>query len=87
MTDAFRCNGCDEYYDATFRFVRVEMDIDAAVARVDTTLDDIPTEAFGLCEGTLGGGDEHVGDFCIDCGLDALDELIAEFEGGEQTDG
>jgi hypothetical protein len=77
MTDAFRCNRCDEYYDEPFEFVNLYIDADA-LTHTDFTIDDIPTEAFGLLEGDLGNRTPR-GDFCPDCGLELLELLVAEF--------
>lgn len=79
MTDAFRCNGCSEYYDQEFRFVSVEKDTDV-VQFADLTLDDIPAEVWSLLE------DDGHGDFCPSCGLDLLAELVDLFKDGGSDD-
>ena len=77
MTDAFRCDGCDEYHDAEFQFLDIEMDTDI-VDLVDFTLDDIPTDAYGILCNESGQGDLS-GDFCPECGMAVLTDLVEQF--------
>lgn len=74
MSDAFRCNGCDEYYDRDFRLAGVDFDREA-LRVADFTLDDLPNEVFSLVE-------DGYGDFCPDCGLEALELLVDAFQDG-----
>lgn len=73
MTDAFRCNGCGEYYDQPFRFVTLDMDVDS-IRLFEFTLDDVPTDAWELV------GNDDAGDYCPECGLDALRTLVDCFQ-------
>lgn len=79
MTDAFRCDGCDEYYDDEFRFLELEMETDVANF-ADFTLDDIPTEAYSILYDSEGA---NTGDFCPECGMTLLEDLLARFRGGD----
>lgn len=76
MTDAFKCDGCGEFAVSQFQFVDVTMDTEN-IALYDFTLDDIPTEAYGMV------GDEQA-EFCDQCGLEALEELVELFGGPDQ---
>lgn len=78
MTDAFLCNGCGEFYHQAYRFVGIEMNLDAVVRDPDLTLDDVPAEAWELCDDDL-GEDDHTGDLCVGCGRAALSELVSLF--------
>ena len=77
MTDAFRCDGCDEYHDAEFQFLGIAMDT-GIVDFVDFTLDDIPTDAYGILGNESGQGDLS-GDFCPECGMAVLTDLVEQF--------
>lgn len=81
MTDAFRCDICEEFYGAHYRFISAEMDTDA-VAQADFTLDDIGSGAFGVFPER--DDDNHRADICADCGRRVIEELIelkTEMEG------
>lgn len=82
MSDAFRCNGCGEYYDEEFRFLYIDLDTDV-VSFADITLDDIPTEAFGILEGKR--QKRQRGDLCPECGMAVLEDLVERFQGGESS--
>lgn len=76
MTEAFRCNGCGDYYDAAYRLLRIELERDA-IRLADITLDDIPTDCYQVLEGSL--NDEDTGDFCPTCGLKLINILVDAF--------
>lgn len=85
MTDAFRCDGCGEYWDDEFRFVSWEFDTDT-LGYVDFTLDDLPTEMYDLVHAhTDGTGGE--GDFCPECGRDVIEGLVELFDENDDSDG
>ncbi|PGF14259.1 hypothetical protein CP556_24970 [Natrinema sp. CBA1119] len=76
MTDAFKCDGCGEFCLSEYKFV--EMAVDTENVRLyDFILDDIPTDAYGMLTG-------EAGDFCDECGLEALEELVELFGGPDQ---
>jgi hypothetical protein len=84
MTDAFLCDGCEEYRPASRRFVGLEMDKDR-IGSSDYTLDDIPTAAYKLFD-TRGSHDHpKEGDYCFKCGMEML-ELLVEWREEQPAD-
>lgn len=81
MTDAFRCDGCGEYYDEPFKFVSVSFKAEA-VRYGDFDMDDIGAEAYTLANEER-SGDDCGGEYCPTCGRDVLEDLIDRFDGGE----
>jgi hypothetical protein len=82
VTEAFRCNGCGEYYDAPFRLVSIEAHIDA-IDVTDLTLDELKSELYGVLEDDyVADGHDPSGDFCFKCGVDLLGDLVDRFEEG-----
>lgn len=75
MTDAFRCEGCGDYYDQQFNLVNLEVNPDALRA-ADLTLDDLPVETYDLTAYEQGDGPDR-GDYCVECGMDMLELLVA----------
>ena len=71
MTDAFRCDGCDEFFGAEEQFLDLDLDTDA-VHGAGITLDDI-NPAFDVA-----WNGAH-GDFCVECGQEVLEALVDLF--------
>lgn len=78
MTDAFQCDGCDEYYHQDHRLVGVEVDLDW-IAGLGITLDDLPAEMYELAD--VSRPSQSGGDYCIECGQQILQTLVGLFAG------
>lgn len=82
MTDAFCCDGCNEFYHERYRFVGLEMDA-TAIRNGDFTFDDLPDGVYSLVDG------DDRGDLCTECGRKALgalvEALIDGLDGGEDA--
>lgn len=80
MTDAFRCDGCGDYYDQGLRTVTVGFDLQPFV-NGGYTLDDLPYGAYDILT------DDRDADLCPDCGMEAIDLLTDAFRGEKYDDG
>lgn len=82
MTDAFLCDGCDEFYHERHRFVGLKIDV-SAVRNADFIIDDLPVGT-----GSLVDRDDR-GELCTECGRKALEALVEALydgpEGGEDA--
>lgn len=77
MTDAFKCNGCGEFFDYRYRFVEIEMNTDS-MSFSDFTIDDIGAGAFGVLPQKQEAG-RYSGDFCVECGRNIISDLMEKY--------